>query len=1687
MCTKKLTLLAFCITLFLGEGLAQEYIPKGEQDFYKGSHGPDADYILEGGLIKDLPPMPKVDFDFKGEGFDSEKLSEVPEPGVHPRVIMSPSDVERMKKMVAMGDQAPKFFKLQLEDLRKNVQWEVPENFEYYANPFGADGNIAKWALLALLTDDQDLGRRAAEATVAHALYLEPRIDILNHEETAESFKDVSYDFVRTDLKFGPYTYAQAYYSGGRKRVEELKEKYGMEYFFSNTPGGYFTLGWEYDYGYNFMTKEERTIVRRVIAKATYGKYDTGMAIPGQMYINNHMSCQANWIPLALAIEGEKGYDERILPIATWSLQNKLNYDLSSSGTTYENTKGFIPMLAVWAAGRRGNRNLLKHSHLLARAESEALNARKIYNRYVHRPRQRPNAPGLEDIRTGFDEPRFWRTSPGSGTGGHLEFWHIMKYFYPKDTRVDFVYNIKNSIFNADMFEGKKGEDYSGKLHKSWFQLPGITLITASEITSYEQKEELDQFEDMPRFWYDGERGMVTMGNGWQQDDMLVHMENRVDQYYAGHETPQHGDFQIWSHGIPWSPNVGAYRDASYRALVTVDGLAGVYQPVSGDSMTATNTAEAASSVVEMTTAYGWRKYEKLMELDHPALAQVNHIMGRFKESAYKLDRFSELPFQPRIKEHYDGFGHLDYGPWHGETRGVERYGKWANDMDHVFRTMHFARGKKPYLLVIDDLKKDDKAHQYDWRMPLIGDSYVYEVNPAAQNRHLELNTKGVIGTDIIMAMADNNVNRGRAATWEASYPVMKPNPKKGDPMLLVRVLWRNSNFPFPLPNVQKAWGYNMLSIPANAVDPEYKVMLFPFRFGDKLPTTVWSDDLTQLTVNVGGNTDIYTFGRTDKERTVYAMERNGKNVMNSKATPSKPILIEKGQWTIDHNNPGYRPARLFIGKEMVSFEPSQLGSVVYYTTDGTEPGPTSKVYDGPIKIDKSCLLKARTYQDSWEFGEKWSPVSEFAFQKASPLKASGQVQSVQGLSAKVYELKTTIYDKKGFFQGDKISLPEVEDHKPILTSTSSNFTVPFAEPRQSSTLMTKSFYLFEGYFEAKEDGVYRFEVSSNGPIDFSMGTASVLRVDKQYGLSYKSRYGEVALAKGKHKFRLLVCDPMFWKGDIEEAYKIKVGVKRPGEKQYTPVQDQELTTKAPFVLRGNETHVDQVRLKLLTDHSKLKYAYTLDGSDPLVAKARELQEIVVTEPGLHSLHVAAFKNGSRLGEIIGKRIHVLKAHPAVEVASVQGIRIQKYDRIDLLGGNNDIPENGLAPSYFEVKGSKPYEDRFVTALSANDTPRKLMVYTGLFEVVADGVYEFMMPNGKDNSVQLVIDGETVLHRRVHAPALPGSIYLKKGKHRIQIKVALGKAEISVKYPNDNAVQDFPVSAITVPLTPTFKIAGEELSNNAIEIFEDTQLSLAAPDKAYKIRYSLNDGKIQSYKRPLKVSKSTVVKAGLFKNKTLIGEFREVHLERNEIPEKGLVAYLASEEITNGLTPVNGGGNVSAVVEGGVIVPGKIGNGIGLFKKISQLVVDEMHTHEDAATVSMWINFKDKSNVMFVTGLPYFYEEYTLENRGSALQADYARGIGLIKKELNEADMAPGKWFHVAATYGEEIRLYFNGQMINSVQVQNKSARRGSGRASKINLMVNRSGAANATMDECRIYDRVLTAKEIETIYNAEK
>lgn len=1541
--------------------------PVGEEHFYKGNYAASGDYILNGGLIKDLPDPIKVPVHYDAPGFDASKLSPPPAPGIHPRILIGPDDIEHFKKLHAAGMKAPRIFRMQMEQMRRDAEtWKVPMKFKYRTSPWGEDSNIAGWGLYALITENEALGKKAAKATVDHALYLEGRVDILNTDPIAAPIKDVAYDFIRKEVVFGQIDYHDAYYQGGQERVAELYKKHGATLKGYDFSGAHLSLAFEYDYAFPFMTKEQRSTVRRVISKCTYGKYTTGMQIPGHMYINNHMSGAANQIYLALAIEGEDGYDPRVAKLAEWSLKNKLSYDLSSDGITYENTKGFIPMLPVLAIAKRQGadhpENLLKHSHLLSRANSNVQRARKVYHRYFGETRRRPDGKHLDKIISGFDEKRYWRASGGSGSGGHLEFWSVMKHFYPNDKMVDFVWNAKLPE-SLEYYEGKPKENWSRNLHHNWFGLKAINLLTATKMTNYNKLNQLDFFKDADKFWFDDERGMMCARNDWSGDSMIVHKENRTDQYYMGHESPQHGDFQVWADGIPWVTNAGAYLDTNFRTMVTVDGLAGVYAPISGDWMTASSTKHTATSVSEMTSAYQWRKsVNSLRYLDHPGLEQAPYQMKRFANGAYQLNRYSEFAYLPKIREHYEGFAHLDYGPWHGETRGPEYYIKWNDPMDHVFRTLHFARGEKPYLLVMDDLRKvDDKNHQFDWRMVLTGDAVVYDITTAAGKRHLNRGTEGVIGTDMLFCMdGDNNKRASESRAWGAKYVTLKPKPKKGDPMLLVRVLWRNTNNPYPAPNAQRSFAFNMISIPAFGKSPEYRVMVFPHRFGDPMPITEWSDDRSRLTIKVGKNIDIYDFDQTDRERTVFSMVRNGEKVMDSNAKPPKPELIENRRFTTDLNRLNWKPDRLVHGIERVRFAPQKPGTEIRYTLDGSTPNLNSPVYSKTISIDRSCTLKARTYRQDWRFGKNgWSDTVEFQYTLTKPQESVKTNNFESGLQLKAYEVKTTEFDKKGFMQGRKKSLPDLSKQNTLHEGLVNGLVIPELKGKYPGKYMMKGFYHFEGYIRVHESGVHSFELNSCGPIDFKIGEEQIILVDEQYGLSYKARYGEASLDKGWHKFSLTLCDPMFWKGNLEGAYAISLKALAPSSNQYVAVSN--------------------------SNFGQLSGKNELSHDTNIIYMKKSVKSIAVTS----------------------------------------GLLEERFDRLDFLLKNapssrnthseaSFIPASGLSIQYFDAPGMSPYQVQFSDIMQQNPSPRKMVQYKGYIRIAREGSYRFTLKEGRNSSARLYIADQLTAQRQVDSEKVSETIHLEAGLHTFCLQLAMGQPVVYMQHEDEENAQILHPGALC------------RAKNEALPKVEGKQ-------------------------------------------------------EAN-IP--GLIGIITGEKISGETTPVeNSDGAVALVTGAKVIDDGIKGKALSFDSEIAGITMKNLKQREDEFTISTWVRFKTKLEDIYLWGQAY--GSLNLRVRGNRFMMDWSRGIGQVDWRSHKKEVAAGKWFHVAATYGKENTLYFNGQLVLKAQSLHFDGRKGNGyfEAHKA-IQCNKKPM---DIDEYHMYDRALTVEEIKAIYESEK
>lgn len=1353
---------------------------------YRGRFSPDAEYVLSGKLAADLPPLPDVPFSLEAPGFRDDLLSQVPPVGVHPRVVLSPCDIDEIKANIAKGEDADVTFRVCLRELRNKAASPKPLRDTFGNAPWGGIGVIAAKGLLALLADDQELGREAAQWTVKHAQFLQPRMELLNTHPDARAFKDNFYYFSRAGVRVGGLDYATAYREGGADRVRELAGK-GVEFFGQDNQWAYTSLGAEYDYCEPFMTDAQRDYVRSVISRSTSGKYTTGMEIPGHFFINNHMSMGAEFYAMLLSIEGEEGFDVRAAEQCVPRLMDKLTYDISPDGILYENVKGFIPLYPIYAAGRRGERNHLKHDHLRAWFEAKAHASENIQNRYFQRGRNRPGLR-LPEVGEGNDDPRFWVLGADSGPGGHAAFvwgW-VLKRLFPEDPIIDYCYKIGLQTANFDVFDGSEDEtNYGGKIHYNTRNLIDLMLLCATDgardgagdVIDYQRTGLPESLKKKPMAWKDMNRGLARVRSGWDKDDMVISYECRSDVYYGGHETPEQGDFRFSADGVLWSPYTGPYMDAYFRNMVLVDGYAGVYQPTPGKLLKVANTDAAATIVSDATEAYRWKKQEKNFYHWHDMLKTAPCFTDWLRNRGWRMNRDWELPFQPHMRVFYDGFAHLDWGPWHGETRGPEYYERW-NDMEYVFRTLHLARGKHPYVLIVDDLKKDDAPHQYDWNFALSGEVRLFKADSAAKNRHLEKGTAGAIGTDLILCLGD--AARKRKPTY-GNLPNIEYEPKAGDPMLLVRVLWRNTSFPYPLPSFEQTWQFNRIKIPAYAVEPEFKVLLYPYRFGEPLPFTRWSDDRSELLVSFDGQEDAYIFQRGTGGRTVFAMRRNGQPVITTTSRPAPPELKNMGGHTPDRNLPESeqrkRTLRFADRLDVALAEPAP-GCEIRHTLDGSAPNEGSTLYTGPIRITGDCELKAVTVHHGWVFGKSISEPLAVACRRipaSPPIQPDTSQQA--GLACEVFSIHHTIFEEdSGFYTGHKNMLPELAETHRLAQVAVNSFTIPSIGPKALKSEMHKGYYRYRGLLHAPTGGVYRFRVFSCGPICMTVAGQDVLDVTGPYGLSQKHRYGECVVQEGPHPIELTVCDPVFWKGD--SFMDLRVGVRQPDDTDYRPVPDSWMTRSATQQL---ETPVE------LTTRATAVPVNVTDLQPGLVEESHDWSDRVTRD-------TADFVEGS---------------------------------------ATYAIPNDGLPANFLDGLGkSTPYQRQTVWSLSGSDNLNRLTRYVGFFRAVRAGDYAFRTdPSGAN---RLTIGKQVVASVNIQGCEPVDLLHLEPGLYPLDFVNLFGSGELRVRSPGSDEFRpavpgqlgcEAKQEALPDTRGPVAVIDFESITNNVVAVQSERPLT----------------------------------------------------------------------------------------------------------------------------------------------------------------------------------------------------------------------------------------------------------------------
>lgn len=183
-----------------------------------------------------------------------------------------------------------------------------------------------------------------------------------------------------------------------------------------------------------------------------------------------------------------------------------------------------------------------------------------------------------------------------------------------------------------------------------------------------------------------------------------------------------------------------------------------------------------------------------------------------------------------------------------------------------------------------------------------------------------------------------------------------------------------------------------------------------------------------------------------------------------------------------------------FVNAATVTVESGSESLEVRYTTDGSDPTPSSRKFMGPIKVDATCTLRAAAFHEN----RIVSDIVSAPLEKVSPWQASSVALEGQGLRCEEY-------------QGDWDRCPDWSK----LTATK-KFVGKLGFPESGGVPIEFVGRHYTGYIRIPHDDAYSFALSSDDGSNLLIDGKLV--VDNDGAHSTLTKTGNAPLATGLHK-----------------------------------------------------------------------------------------------------------------------------------------------------------------------------------------------------------------------------------------------------------------------------------------------------------------------------------------------------------------------------------------------------------------------------------------------------------------------------------------------------------------------------------------------------------------------------------------
>lgn len=433
-----------------------------------------------------------------------------------------------------------------------------------------------------------------------------------------------------------------------------------------------FSLGYCYDFIYNYMTEAQRTEVRNYISATTTGKILPVTTNPDpRINRDNITPVGTQWALLALAIEGETGYDPNVYSQAVQAMNAYFQYGIYDTGAPtedmhYLNYGMSFGAQTLIAMAKRGD-SFFNNTHFQ--------NLKKWYVNSI--------------------EPYGYKfTTLGDTTndlGGLLPNYVLLKWLNPTDTTIDFIW--RNRI----------RDDYTGLKHRNDFLMAALYGLDWGNGETTEKAPVADDYGvdnnanppivtlkpydpaalNLPKSFMDSNRGLYITRNEWSQNAMVMQFETNTDSFGPSHTQSNVTDFTLTALGQKWAIDRGYHIfEAQNHSTLLIDGKGqGFFGPY-GKTEGVLDAGLGTVFVGSAKNAYDY-KYTFRSRIGNP------------ENQGYAWE------FEPKSL-------------WPSSSSNAT-YRAPYNPVQKAFRSAMMIRGAYPYVLVLDDIQKDANSHSYDW------------------------------------------------------------------------------------------------------------------------------------------------------------------------------------------------------------------------------------------------------------------------------------------------------------------------------------------------------------------------------------------------------------------------------------------------------------------------------------------------------------------------------------------------------------------------------------------------------------------------------------------------------------------------------------------------------------------------------------------------------------------------------------------------------------------------------------------------------------------------------------------------------------------------------------------------------------------------------------------------------------